>query len=1422
MTEQYGFKFVVDANDAARGWKQFESAVDGVFNALDRMESHVAKSMASLKKNMNTGRADLTAFNKAVKDLGSVKISGSSSKNITTLSAAMRGFKAPSAAQVKNTTAFFRALEKSGVGGGAAAAKNIAAINAAMRGFKAPSASNVRNLRDLFLALAAFPRNGGLTNAAGMFASLRQLQGFKAPSATQVKNLQAFLNTVANLRIPQNGAQVARSLEQIARASTAANTHLRGLRGSIGSINWNRFNTGARSASINMMGLQNAFSATYQMGSILRSLLGSLTIAELGRGFFEATNRVVSFKASMKVVSDEAGYANQELSFLTDTALRLGLDYGKAAESYGKFAISVNKAGGSAADARNIFEGFGTAMSVMGLAADKQNDVMLALQQSMNKGYVAGEELNQQLNEHLPGALGYLRAELEKSGITLEKALKNKMLDATKTLNFLANQYRNDFGPSVAEALERPAAQANIFRTNITKLFEAIAENGGNQAFVDLLKQINGYFQPDDIQRYAKAIGESLKNAVDKVAAAFKWLHDNWDSIKGPLATTLILIGKLIVLQGSLQLGRYLIQPLLLMGAALGPMKQASLYLRAITATNFGGFRASLVGMSTATLDSTRKFITFRAAVMGIPAAMRSAAAGTSAMTLAMNGMRGAVGVAATGFKGLINLLGGPVIVGMAAVAYGIYAIMDAINEQDRAFNSSKEILSEVDKTMREYREEVFRAQVENMGLTKALSESGKAMKDANTDARTLIGGLFGVASAAQNARVELLRMQLTKLQSARDDIHGQTASGRWENQKKLLKSGTGIPAAIWSGVKGVGTSTFGEHSDADLLGQQQLLDAKIAEKQRDISSAFSITGFNEAQQIEQAKRRALEGASSAPSDLLREGTTADGKKKRKGRTPRTPDPEREAERLRRKVDDIMRRLGEDNPLLKLQHDFVSDMTRQAETLLTDGGLDEWMKQIGENGADVETSLGDLQDAMRGAGVDQKVLDDLALRYGVTVDDLTDSMTRQLTTYREARREAKIDEQFGGRLLKNKTQELQMARLSANQQEVLSQVIEEVNRAKGTALEYDQESIDLLTKKLTLQQEQLELLDAERRFYENNGLKAYHADLRTAGELVHDLDKDFLGSVEDTLTRLGTTGKFSLKGIIDTVQQGLVKWSSQGITDAIGGMLSDKDSNNPTIFGGLMRAMGFGTGFDKDKAMERINAQNVVLYAARVNTQGDLFGAGFGIGNSPAGNNSGDIVVNALKEWNLDEELARPLLSATDQVGQAMSQDWSQKIHGLGGLLQSVFAGGSGGGGGGLFGGLLNVGMSLLGGGGGLGSLMGASNSMIAANPGIFKEGGVSTQPVARWRSAPHYSEGTHNTSPGMPAYLHNNEAVIPLSRGRKVPVELTSGGNGGSGTNITNVWNVTSPNVDSFKRSQQQITGQMHRAATRAYARNN
>jgi tape measure domain-containing protein len=94
---------------------------------------------------------------------------------------------------------------------------------------------------------------------------------------------------------------------------------------------------------------------------------------------------------------------------------------------------------------------------------------------------------------------------------------------------------------------------------------------------------------------------------------------------------------------------------------------------------------------------------------------------------------------------------------------------------------------------------------------------------------------------------------------------------------------------------------------------------------------------------------------------------------------------------------------------------------------------------------------------------------------------------------------------------------------------------------------------------------------------------------------------------------------------------------------------------------------------------------------------------------------------------------------------------------------------------------------------------------------GLFEEGGYSNQPLAvgaatasAWKGAPRYQSG--GVTGGIPAILHDDEAVIPLSRGRKVPVDL--GGQQGGNTFISN-YTIKANDPNEFRRSVPQIRAQ-------------
>ena len=130
---------------------------------------------------------------------------------------------------------------------------------------------------------------------------------------------------------------------------------------------------------------------------------------------------------------------------------------------------------------------------------------------------------------------------------------------------------------------------------------------------------------------------------------------------------------------------------------------------------------------------------------------------------------------------------------------------------------------------------------------------------------------------------------------------------------------------------------------------------------------------------------------------------------------------------------------------------------------------------------------------------------------------------------------------------------------------------------------------------------------------------------------------------------------------------------------------------------------------------------------------------------------------------------------------------------------------------------------------GGFLDFLGGPQGLIGMAIGAFSEGGYSDSPVgfasvpiSAFRHAPHFSEGTPNTS-GIPSILHPNEAVVPLSKGRKIPVEM--GGNpaaDGAQPIVQNFrWDVHTPDADSFRRSKDQIASDMALSGRRALLKN-
>ncbi len=169
-------------------------------------------------------------------------------------------------------------------------------------------------------------------------------------------------------------------------------------------------------------------------------------------------------------------------------------------------------------------------------------------------------------------------------------------------------------------------------------------------------------------------------------------------------------------------------------------------------------------------------------------------------------------------------------------------------------------------------------------------------------------------------------------------------------------------------------------------------------------------------------------------------------------------------------------------------------------------------------------------------------------------------------------------------------------------------------------------------------------------------------------------------------------------------------------------------------------------------------------------------------------------------------------------AGQALGQAGTQAqaaTGGIGGFAQGL---------GGLLGPLGQI-LQMVLGGGNAGGLLQAGLSLVG---GLFAEGGRTGSPVASvsasaamWRNAPRYAAGTDlakraggmsRIGDGWAAVLHDHEAVIPLSRGRTVPVELTGDRPEGAGArpNVTVHMTVKTPDAASFRKSSRQVSNDL------------
>jgi hypothetical protein len=853
--ETHGMQFVVDASGVAKGFRDYEAAVDGIFKSLDKFEKKVAQTMSGIER-AASNRAALAGFKKSLDQFSNINIDTRAVGKLSALSAAMGAFKAPSEAQSLNTRKFFSSLANlPDLSRAYASIKNLSALKASMESFKAPPLSQANNLvkfaqaiekagpafnnlkkvsgvsgiaNELASVSIALSRlkvpNAGEINRIGQFGlalqhlgrvstgetgnmlhALSGVSNFKAPTAANIRNLVAFANALHEIKPIPNAALIASQMNLIASAASRASVTLGGFRGNLGGFNasYGRFNEGTRSAKVEMMGLQNAFSTTFQVGSVLRSLLGSLTVAELGRAFFQATQTANQFHAAMQVLGESPMMSEGAWERIRADANHFGADLNNMAENFSKFSLAAHENGVSLQETFKIYEGFQTVMTATHMGTEQQQSVGLAIREMMDQGYVATSRLTRQLGLVLPGATVTLMEAWKAAGqkTNFWDALKKKMVDSTWALDVLSAHYKDKFGPGVVQALQSPIQQFNILKNNIMQMMVEIGDAGAKKAFADLIAQISGYMDPGKVHTFAQSIGIALTGAVNKASQAIKFLHDHWDSIVVPLGHVLKLMAEWEILMGSLQIGKWIISPLMGMARVLPILQSIGGGFSVLAAKSLPAAALGAAKLEGSARTAAVAMLNLRNSAAVTAIGLEEEAVATNSLAASMGRLAGRPGRPWAACARSSHLLGGPYLLTIAAASYAGYELFQTYGVASERSTNSNKFITDSKKAVQEATDKIYL----HTTAVKAATKSGIDFNDCTKqspgflDAYTAkmdkaTGGLYSMAVAARTATIETLKLQAAQNQ-------GQMAACKSTRRPRSVKrpANCGVRAATRS-----------------------------------------------------------------------------------------------------------------------------------------------------------------------------------------------------------------------------------------------------------------------------------------------------------------------------------------------------------------------------------------------------------------------------------------------------------------------------------------------------------------------------------------------------------------------------------------------------------------------------------------------
>lgn len=326
---------------------------------------------------------------------------------------------------------------------------------------------------------------GQVRETAEALQKIQTLAG--AINAGGISNLTGALKSAGAAGFESSNAfnKLVQSLQQTASSGLGVNQSLLSAVSALGQM--------GQSAGGAAGGLAQAAQGLASLGTAGQIVVGlgvAVALYEIAKGVVTiagpavtAAEAVNKFTSSLNAVS-KGDLGTRLFKDLSDAAIKTGVSFTDIEKSAKSFAIAANSAGVSTTQLSRTFANLNIGFRGAGLGADETKRAFTALEQIMSKGKIQAQELVIQLGNAVPGALSIAAKAAGTTTAGLQQMAQAGLLLPTDFVVKFGAELQKAFAPAIAEQMRTVSAQMGVMNAVFERFLQAI---GGGQ-FIGLMK----------------------------------------------------------------------------------------------------------------------------------------------------------------------------------------------------------------------------------------------------------------------------------------------------------------------------------------------------------------------------------------------------------------------------------------------------------------------------------------------------------------------------------------------------------------------------------------------------------------------------------------------------------------------------------------------------------------------------------------------------------------------------------------------------------------------------------------------------------------------------------------------------------------------------------------------------------------------